>query len=127
MKKPGSASPYDKQPAHMRDYVSLPNDEDHDEGGVHINSGIGNHAFYLAADKIGGKAWEKTGLIWYKTLSSGLPTDCSYEIFASHTVQVAGDLFGLGNNEQEAIREAWDGVGIQVRDLSVKEIAKMKK
>jgi Zn-dependent metalloprotease len=127
MKKPGSASPYDKQPAHMKDYVNLPNDEDHDEGGVHINSGIGNYAFYLAADKIGGMSWEKTGLIWYKTLGSGLPTDSSYEIFASHTIQVAGNIFGSGSSEQEAVRKAWTNVGVQVRELSVKKVTRMKK
>ena len=36
----------DPQPAHMDDYVETSDDN----GGVHINSGIPNHAFYLAAD-----------------------------------------------------------------------------
>jgi hypothetical protein len=35
--------------------------------------------------------------------------------------QVAGNLFGSGSNEQGAVRNAWDTVGINVRDLSVKE------
>ena len=39
-----------------------------DNGGVHINSGIPNKAFYLAATAIGGNAWEKAGRIWYETL-----------------------------------------------------------
>ena len=39
----------DPQPAHMRDFVELPDTEDGDNGGVHINSGIPNKAFYLAA------------------------------------------------------------------------------
>ena len=39
-----------------------------DDGGVHINSGIPNRAFYLAATEIGGYAWEKAGRIWYETL-----------------------------------------------------------
>jgi hypothetical protein len=43
------------------------------------------------------------------------------------SVQVAGNLFGSGSNEQAAVRSAWDTVGINVRDLSVKEIARMKK
>jgi hypothetical protein len=30
----------------------------HDNGGVHVNSGIPNHAFYLAATALGGSAWE---------------------------------------------------------------------
>lgn len=57
MRQPGSAydDPVlgkDPQPAYMRDYVYTP--EDH--GGVHINSGIPNHAFFLVAKKIGGYA-----------------------------------------------------------------------
>ena len=36
-----------------------------DDGGIHINSGIPNHAFFLVAAAIGGFAWEKAGMIWY--------------------------------------------------------------
>ena len=55
MKAPGTAydDPVlgkDPQPAHMDDFVET----DQDNGGVHINSGIPNHAFYLAATAIGG-------------------------------------------------------------------------
>ena len=42
--------------------------DDPDNGGVHINSGIPNHAFYLVATELGGNAWEKAGAIWYATL-----------------------------------------------------------
>ena len=42
-----------------------------DNGGVHINSGIPNHAFYLAATALGGNAWEKAGQIWYDVLTGG--------------------------------------------------------
>ncbi len=57
----------DPQPAHMDDYVQTADDN----GGVHINSGIPNHAFYLTALALGGKAWERAGLVWYRTLTSG--------------------------------------------------------
>ena len=65
MKTPGTAynDPVlgkDPQPAHMDDYVNTTRDN----GGVHINSGIVNHAFYLTALEIGGFAWEKAGRIW---------------------------------------------------------------
>ena len=39
-----------------------------DGGGVHINSGIPNHAFYITATTLGGKAWEAAGDIWYDAL-----------------------------------------------------------
>jgi Zn-dependent metalloprotease len=48
----------------MRDFVQTFTDN----GGVHINSGIPNHAFYRVATKLGGSAWEKAGRIWYETL-----------------------------------------------------------
>jgi len=120
MKNPGTASPYDDQPTNFSDYRPGPNDDMHDEGGVHKFSSFGNHAFYLIANEIGGKAWEKAGLIWYKTLSSGLPTNSSYQIFAGHTLEAAGNLFGSGSDEQKAVRKAWDAVGINAQDLSVK-------
>src|SRR5690242_1922321 len=69
MKAPGTAfdDPLlgkDEQPAHMRDFVHT----SADHGGVHINSGIPNHAFYLLAVALGGYAWEKAGRIWYETV-----------------------------------------------------------
>ena len=70
MKAPGTAynDPVlgkDPQPGHMKDYVTTIEDN----GGVHINSGIPNRAFYVTALEIGGFAWEKAGFIWYKTLT----------------------------------------------------------
>src|SRR5262249_55018078 len=55
MKAPGTAYDdprigKDPQPAHMDGYV----DTDDDNGGVHINCGIPNHAFYLASTGFGG-------------------------------------------------------------------------
>ncbi|HKG87872.1 MAG TPA: M4 family metallopeptidase [Nitrososphaeraceae archaeon] len=114
MKAPGTARPNDPQPAHIRDYRNLPTDEDNDNGGVHINSGIPNKAFYTTAVEIGGYAWEKAGLIWYKTLGSGLHTDCSFQEFADHTFVEAGNLFGVGKSEQDAVRKGWQEVGIKV-------------
>ena len=52
----------------MRHFVELPDTEDGDNGGVHINSGIPNKAFYLTATGIGGYAWEAPGHIWYESL-----------------------------------------------------------
>lgn len=126
MKKPGTANPFDTQPDNFADYHPGPIDDEHDEGGVHQFSSFGNRAFYLAADKIGGYAWEKAGLIWYKTLYSGLDTKSSYQDFASHTVQVAGNLFGSGGSEEEAVRNAWETVGVEIKELSVKATTRMK-
>ncbi len=101
----------DPQPAHMRDYVRGPQDS----FGVHINSGIPNHAFYLLATQLGGFAWEKAGLIWYEAMTSpNLRRRTNFRQFSRLTRQIAGDLFGVNSPEQNAVRSAWDGVGIVV-------------
>jgi Zn-dependent metalloprotease len=100
----------DPQPGHMRDYVNTVSDN----GGVHINSGIPNHAFYLIAIKMGGYAWEKAGRIWYVTLRDKLQPDSNFQDAANKTFQVAGELYGKGSAEQEAVREGWSEVGITV-------------
>ncbi len=115
MKAPGTAydDPVlgkDPQPAHMRNYVKGLQDN----GGVHTNSGIPNHAFYLTALKIGGKAWENAGLIWYQTLQSPfLRKGANFTSFAQLTVAVAQQLFPAGI-EPQAVREGWAEVGIVV-------------
>jgi Zn-dependent metalloprotease len=114
MKAPGTAydDPVlgkDPQPAHMDDYVNT----FADNGGVHINSGIPNHAFYLAATQIGGYAWEKAGRIWYEALRDArLRPNSGFRRFAGLTYIHAGQLFGTGSAEQQAVVDAWSQVGI---------------
>jgi Zn-dependent metalloprotease len=113
MSAPGTAFDGDNQPATMADYKDLPDDNDprNDNGGVHINSGIPNHAFYLAATAIGGKAWEKAGKIWYTALTDKLDSTSDFEAAANATVEVAGAAFS-GGSEQEAVHSAWQQVGV---------------
>lgn len=40
----------------------------------HDSSGIPNLAFYEAAMAIGGKSWEKAGLVWYQALTGFPPS-----------------------------------------------------
>jgi len=114
MKEPGTANTGDRQPGHMRDYVDLPdnNDPRNDNGGVHINSGIPSHAFYLLATALGGNAWEKAGRIWYATLTDRLKELSDFEEAATATVEVAGELFEKGGSEQQAVEKAWKDVGV---------------
>lgn len=117
MKEPGTAydDPLidkDPQPAHMKDYMEV----DYDYGGVHINSGIPNHAFYLTAVEIGGNAWEKAGKIWYDTFrNKKLKSRSKFQEFADLAFEVAGGLFGAGSKEQQAVQKGWHGVGITVK------------
>jgi len=113
MKAPGTAydDPLigaDPQPGHMRDYV----DTTSDNGGVHINSGIPNKAFYNVATEIGGFAWEKAGLIWYKSLCDELTQSADFQAAANATYKVAGELYGNNSTEQKAVYNGWEKVGI---------------
>ncbi len=115
MKEPGTAynDPRigrDSQPGHMRDIYT----GSQDNGGVHINSGIPNRAFYIAALDIGGYAWDKAGWIWYLTLRDKLGTTSDFEDAARETYKVAGDRFGVGSLEQKAVRKGWKEVGVEI-------------
>jgi len=99
----------DPQPAHMRDFV----DTTSDNGGVHINSGIPNRAFHLAATALGGFAWERAGRIWYDALTGGAvkPT-ADFSAFARVTLDTAAREYGEESEEHAAVRSAWIGVGV---------------
>ena len=100
----------DPQPAHMRDYVHSADDN----GGVHINSGIPNHAFYLAATDLGGYAWEVMGELWYYVLTTTLFPNAGFQDFVNATVVAAGDLYGAGRPVQRTVAGAWSQVGLPV-------------
>ena len=120
MKDPGSAFDdtngdnllgKDPQPKHMAQYVNT----FADNGGVHTNSGIPNHAFYLIATRIGGYAWEKAGRIWYRALlSNQLKPNAKFRRFARITEDVAKTMFGFNSNEHKIVRQSWADVGIHL-------------
>jgi Zn-dependent metalloprotease len=112
MKEPGTAHNFDRQPAHMDHYVDLPDNGDprNDNGGVHINSGIPNKAFYLVATGIGGQSWDKPAKIWYDALTEGLQRNSQFVDAANATVASAMKLYG--QKEADIVRSAWDGVGV---------------
>jgi Zn-dependent metalloprotease len=114
MKAPGTAYEGDNQPADMDGYVDLPDDDDprNDNGGVHTNSGIPNHAFYLAATAIGGNAWEAAGQVWFDALTTELKPAATFEDAAQATISVATTRFGKGSAEVEAIQGAWEQVKV---------------
>src|SRR5215216_6797233 len=115
MKAPGTAydDPVlgkDPQPANMKDYVNTLSDN----GGVHINSGIPNFAFFNTAMELGGFAWERAGQIWYVTLRDKLTANSNFQNCADLTYQAAGELFGAGSVEQQAVQKGWAEVGLAV-------------
>ena len=101
----------DPQPADMSGYIETTADN----GGVHLNSGIPNHAFYLTATTLGGFAWERAGQIWYDTITEpDFPADCSFSAFASATVNAAEKRYGAGSEESSAVQAAWQEVNVMV-------------
>ncbi|WP_344818437.1 M4 family metallopeptidase [Microbacterium soli] len=94
----------DPQPADMAHYVRTVEDN----GGVHINSGIPNRAFALAATTLGGYAWEGAGTAWYRALTGGLSKTAGFTEFAERTITAAS---GIGASVESAVREAWIAVG----------------
>jgi Zn-dependent metalloprotease len=114
MKAPGTAYDdpalgKDPQPASMDAYVETTDDN----GGVHLNSGIPNRAFYLAATAIGGNAWDGAGLVWYDVLTGGfLAPDADFAAFATATVDAAAKRFGADDRRVSAVADAWRQVGV---------------
>ncbi len=101
----------DPQPDSMDSYVRT----SADNGGVHINSGIPNRAFYLTAESLGGNAWEAPGRIWYDALTGGsLPATATFRLFARATAASAVDLFGTDSPEHDAVRQAWETVKVKL-------------
>jgi hypothetical protein len=97
----------DPQVGSMDDYIETTQDN----GGVHLNSGIPNRAYHLAALAIGGEAWEGAGRIWYAALTSGLGPDTDFATFAAATVTAAADV---SEAAREAVAGAWAEVGLAV-------------
>lgn len=97
----------DPQPSHMKDLYK----GGADRGGVHLNSGIPNRAFALAAKSLGGNAWETAGRIWFDAMLQ-LSRHSQFKDMASITVQIAGDSSRFGKEVKKAVGDAWKKVGL---------------
>jgi bacillolysin len=80
-----------------------------DNGGVHINSGIPNHAFYRFATS-SGMTKEKAEKIYYRALSSYLTRSSKFIDLRLAVIKAATDLYGT--TEINAAKSAFDAVGI---------------
>ncbi len=100
---------YAWQPAHMDEFVVLPNTEAGDWGGVHVNSGIINKSFYNLAAAIGRT---KGGLIWYRALTVYLTNNSQFIDARNACLNAAKDLFGNGSAEYNAVADGFTAVGI---------------
>ncbi len=92
-----------------------------DNGGVHINSGIGNKAFYLAA--VGGTHHRSgvtvTGMgttdasrIWYRALTTYMTSGTNFAGARTAMLNAATDLFGSSSTQYARTATAWCAVGV---------------
>ena len=106
------------QPAHMSEYENLPNTEDGDRGGVHINSGIPNRVAYLITEGLSAEGLgtsigrEQTEKIYYRALTVYLQTSSQFIQARRALIQSAEDLHGAGSPQVRAVAAAWDAVGV---------------
>ena len=95
------------QPGHVDDYDAMPNDDDNDHGGVHTNSGIPNHAYYLLVQSVGRDHAEQ---ILYRALTEKLESDSNFEDFRTAMIESARELYG--QDEVDGVDEAFAEVGL---------------
>ncbi|MBY0099650.1 M4 family metallopeptidase [Mesobacillus maritimus] len=94
-------------PDHMDEFYNMPNSVDN--GGVHINSSITNHAAYLIGKEIGREA---LGKIFYRALTVYLTPTSNFSDARVAVVQSATDLYGEDSAETAAVNAGFDAVGI---------------
>ena len=109
MENPEDGDP--PQPAHVDDFNEMPNDGNpfNDHGGVHYNSGIPNHAYYLMVQAIGRDAAEA---IVYRALTEELEPDSNFEDFRTASLEVARRLWGEDSPEYRGTNESFAAVGL---------------
>jgi Zn-dependent metalloprotease len=104
----------------LRRYIGTPIDN----GGVHVNSGIINHAFYLAVaggtNRVSGITVQGVGTaniqrmlrIFYRGFAFALGPSSQFSDARAATLQAATDLYGANSNERAQLQQAWNAVGV---------------
>ena len=93
------------QPAVMSEYVTGTDDN----GGVHTNSGIPNHAFYYFASAVGKPTADS---IYYRALTKYLVTGSQFLDARVAVINAASDLYGASSSVVHYAGVAFDSVGI---------------
>jgi thermolysin len=94
-----------------------------DNGGVHINSGIPNHAYYLAIEGgrhrlgasvqgVGGANREQIERVFYRAFTAFLTPSATFSQARAATLQAARELYGTGSAAETAVTQAWNAVGV---------------
>ena len=95
-----------------------------DNGGVHINSTIVTHAYYLAVEGgtnrtsglsvqgVGAANREQMERVFYRAFTQLMPNNSTFATARSATIRAAQDLFGANSNAERAVTQAWTAVGV---------------
>jgi thermolysin len=96
-----------------------------DNGGVHLNSGIPNHAFFLAIEggtnRISGSSVTGVGFanrdqiekVFFRAFTTMLPVRATFAQARTATIQSARDLYPSNAAVERAVTDAWTAVGVQ--------------
>lgn len=102
-----------QQPAKMSEFVHLPNTPEGDNGGVHINSGIINHAYYLIAEGLEGAiGLSDAEQIFYRALTHYLSKNSQFIDARLAVEKAAIDLFGQDSKHLITVQQGFDAVEI---------------
>ncbi len=117
-------------PATVEEGCITPSSFTNDNCGVHYNSGVLNHWFYiLVMGKTGtndlGKSYNVTGIGWekaekiaYKLETGFLTANSNYKNARDFGIQAAKDLYGVNSPEMIAVQDAFYAVGVGVKYLT---------
>ena len=106
------------------DHYSLRFTGTEDNGGVHINSSIPNHVFYLATvggthrvsgiavTGVGQANIEQIEKVMYRAFTAMMPASANFATARAVTIQSARDLYGAGSAPERAVTQAWNAVGV---------------
>ncbi len=106
----------------------------HDEGGVHVNSGVINFWFYLLSKggsgyndfndyyEVSGIGIEKGAKIVYNSLPL-LLFEAEFTDARNATIIAAENLYGIGSNESQQVLNAWEAVAVDGNCLSSEIVA----
>jgi len=95
-----------------------------DDGGVHTNSLIPSHAFYLSIEGgrnrvsgitvqgVGGANREQIEKSFYRAFTFLLPASANFSTARAASIQAARDLYGANSAAATAITQAWTAVGV---------------
>jgi Zn-dependent metalloprotease len=105
------------------DHYSLLYRGPNDNGGVHSNSGIANHAFYLAIEGgrhrlgatvqgVGAANRAQIERVFYRAFTSFLTPSATFAQARAATIEAARELYGPGSAAETAVSQAWTAVGV---------------